>query len=177
MTLSPDISMKELLAAYPGAQRALFRNYHIGGCASCGFRPDEKLAEVCARNDGIDPESVLEKIRESHEQDEKVFIAPTEASAVRESRGARFLDIRTREEYEAVRIEGADLFSQDLIRKIMEECPKDTMLVIYDHTGTRSLDAAAYFSGHGFENVRALKGGIDAWSMEVDASLPRYTVE
>lgn len=177
MTLTPDISMQELLDAYPGARRALFRHYHIGGCASCGFGPGEKLAEVCARNDGIDPAEVLEKIRESHEQDEKVYISAAEASAARKSDGARFLDIRTREEYEAVRIEGADLFSQDLIRKIMEECPKDTLLVIYDHTGTRSLDAAAYFAGHGFENVRALKGGIDAWSLEVDASLPRYTVE
>ena len=37
--------MAELLEAYPGAQRALFRNYHIGGCSSCGFRPDETLAE------------------------------------------------------------------------------------------------------------------------------------
>lgn len=177
MTLTADPTMQELLAAYPGAQRALFRNYHIGGCTSCGFRPDEKLSEVCARNDGIAMDEVLEKIRESHEQDEKVFISPPEAAAAHRAGGARFLDIRTREEHEAVKIEGAELFSQDLIQQLMSGCPKDTMLVIYDHTGTRSLDAAAYFSGHGFLNVRALKGGIDAWSAEVDPSLPRYSVE
>lgn len=176
MTLTADISMQELLTAFPGAQRALFRHYHIGGCASCGFRPDETLAEVCARNEGIDPGEVLEKIRESHEQDEKVFISPQEAAAAREKSGARFLDIRTREEHEAVRIEGAELFSQDLIQSLMSG-PKDTMIIIHDHTGTRSLDAAAYFSGHGFENVRALRGGIDAWSQEIDPTLPRYTVE
>lgn len=177
MTLSPDLTMQELLAAYPGAQRALFRNFHIGGCASCGFRPDEKLSEVCARNEGLSPEDVLAKVRESHDQDEKVFILPAEAAAVRDAGGARFLDIRTREEHEAVKIDGAELFSQDLVQRIMAGWPKDTLLIVYDHTGTRSLDAAAYFSGHGFENVRALKGGIDAWSLEVEASLPRYSVE
>jgi len=177
MTLSPDPTMQELLTAYPGAQRALFRNYHIGGCASCGFRPDEKLSEVCARNEGVPMEEVLERVRESHEQDEKVFISPPEAAKAQVSGVARFLDIRTREEHETVKIAGSELFSQDLIRQMMDGCPKDTMLVIYDHAGTRSLDAAAYFSGHGFENVRALKGGIDQWSQEVDPSLPRYSLE
>ena len=37
-----------------------------------------------------------------------------------------------------------------------------------------ALDAAAYFLGHGFENVRCLRGGIDEWSQEVDTKLPRY---
>jgi rhodanese-related sulfurtransferase len=169
--------MQELLAAYPGAQRALFRNYHIGGCASCGFRPDEKLSEVCARNEGVPVEAVLEKVRESHGQDEQVFISPPDAAAASRSAHVRFIDIRTREEHETVKIEGAELFSQDLIQQIMHSEPKDTMLILFDHTGSRSLDAAAYFSGHGFTNVRALRGGIDAWCRDVDPSLPRYSLE
>ena len=39
------------------------------------------------------------------------------------------------------------------------------------------MDAAAYFQGHGFENVKSLRGGIDAWSVEVDPNLPRYHLE
>jgi hypothetical protein len=31
--------------------------------------------------------------------------------------------------------------------------------------------------GHGFQNVRALRGGIDAWSREVDPNVPRYELE
>ena len=38
----------------------------------------------------------------------------------------------------------------------------------------REFGAVAYFAGHGLENVRNLRGGIDAWSQEVDATLPRY---
>jgi monothiol glutaredoxin len=39
------------------------------------------------------------------------------------------------------------------------------------------MDAAAYFQGHGFENIKSLRGGIDAWSTEVDPKLPRYHLE
>src|SRR5262245_42682416 len=43
--ISPDSPMSAVLESFPGAQRALFRRYHIGGCSSCGFRPDETLAQ------------------------------------------------------------------------------------------------------------------------------------
>jgi len=172
MEISPKTTMRELLELCPGAQRALFRHYHIGGCASCGFQPEETIEGVCARN-----AEVIARILDAHAQDEKVFIAPVEASAAAQNLGARFLDIRTREEFDAVHIPGSQLMGQDFLQEVMGRWPKDTMIVIVDHTGTRGLDAAAYFSGHGFANARALRGGIDAWSCEVDPSLPRYTTE
>jgi len=169
--------MAEILAAYPGAQRALFRAYHIGGCASCGFRQDETLAEVCARNDGLDPDEVLETVRTTAEADEAMLISPADLQARREAGPVEILDIRTREEYEAVHIEGSRHFSQELMQEILSMWPKDRLLVILDHDGQRTLDAAAYFAGHGLSSVKGLKGGIDAWSVEVDPSLPRYTLE
>ncbi len=169
--------MAELLEAYPGAQRALFRNYHIGGCASCGFRPDETLADVCDRNGGLDPDDVMESVRSAWEQDERMMITPGEVKDLLESDGVEILDIRTREEYEAVRIEGARLLDQALMQEMLATRPKDGLLVIVDHQGSRSLDAAAYFAGHGFTNVKCLRGGIDAWSAQVDSTLPRYTLE
>jgi rhodanese-related sulfurtransferase len=50
-------------------------------------------------------------------------------------------------------------------------------VVFVCHHGVRSLDAAAFFAGHGFQNVRSMNGGIDAWSLEVDPELPRYHLE
>jgi rhodanese-related sulfurtransferase len=177
MTSTADMTMAELLETYPGAQRALFRNYHIGGCASCGFRPDETLAEVCSRNGGLDPGQVLEDIRSASEQDERMMIRPQEVRELLETGGVDLLDIRTREEYEAVRIDGAQLLDQDLMQELLAVRAKDRLLVIVDHKGSRSLDAAAYFAGHGFTNVRCLRGGIDAWSTQVDPNVPRYTLE
>jgi rhodanese-related sulfurtransferase len=169
--------MAELLEAYPGAQRALFRNYHIGGCASCGFRPDETLGDVCSRNGGLDPEDVLENVRSAWEQEERMMITPREVKALLESDGVEILDIRTREEYEVVHLEGARLLDQGLMQEMLATKPKNDLLVIIDHKGSRSLDAAAYFAGHGFTNLRCLRGGIDAWSVEVDPTFPRYTLE
>jgi len=51
------------------------------------------------------------------------------------------------------------------------------MIVMYDHTGDKVLDAAAYLIGHGYRNTRALRGGIDAYAQEVDSSIPRYKLE
>ncbi|MCE9608656.1 MAG: rhodanese-like domain-containing protein [Chthoniobacter sp.] len=174
----PHLPMSALLQRYPGAQRALFRRYHIGGCASCGFQPTETLAEICARNENLPVEEVVAHILASHEADEKILIAPADlAAALKADPQARLIDIRTREEFDAVHIEGAIFFSQELMQEILVRWDRQTLLAILDHAGARSMDAAAYFAGHGFANVRAVRGGIDAWSQEVDPALPRYELE
>ena len=72
--LSSNSTMREVLEVYPGAQRALFRRYHIGGCSSCAFQPEETIQQVCHRNGGLNVEEVLEHIQTSHEQDAKILI-------------------------------------------------------------------------------------------------------
>lgn len=176
--IDPNITMRELLVQFRGAQRALFRKYHIGGCSSCGFSPDETLAGVCARNENLNVDEVTEHIIASHEADIAMQIEPRDL-ADRIASGARvyLLDVRTREEWEAVKLAGSHLFTQELMQEILAIESKTDLLVIYDHKGARSMDAAAYFQGHGFENVKSLRGGIDAWSAEVDPTLPRYHLE
>lgn len=174
----PHLTMRELLVHFPGAQRALFRRYHIGGCASCGFQPTETLAEVCARNENLPVDEVISHILASHEADGRILISPAElAAALKGDAGAKLIDIRTREEFDAVHIEGAIFFTQELMQEILMRWDRTALIALVDHAGARSMDAAAYFAGHGFENVRAVRGGIDAWSQEVDPALPRYDLE
>ncbi|MGZ5004702.1 MAG: rhodanese-like domain-containing protein, partial [Chthoniobacterales bacterium] len=169
---------RELLEQFPGAQRALFRKYHIGGCSSCGFSPDETLAGVCARNENVDVDEAIEHIIASDAADRAMQIEPRELQEKLSSgEKLNLLDVRTREEFDAVKIPGAQLFTQESMQKNLDGWSREDLLVIYDHQGTRSLDAAAYFQGHGFTNVRSLRGGIDAYSAEADSSLPRYTLE
>ncbi|HTG43256.1 MAG TPA: rhodanese-like domain-containing protein [Verrucomicrobiae bacterium] len=176
--VAANSTMAEVLQNYPGAQRALFRKYHIGGCSSCGFQPSETLQELCARNGSLAVAEVLEHIERSHEADLQILLEPKELAAGRsEKRAMRLLDIRTREEFEAVRIDGATLFTQEIMNEMLARWPRADLLVIYDHSGKKSMDAAAYFLGHGFTNVRALRGGIDAWSLEVDSKVRRYQLE
>jgi rhodanese-related sulfurtransferase len=170
--------MASVLEAYPGARRALFRKYHLGGCSSCGFAPTETLGELCTRNGGLDVTEVIAHIRASHEADQQLEISP-QAAAQRQARGEaiRLLDLRTREEWEAVHLDGAEFVDQNVIQRLLGSEGREGLLVFYDHSGTSSLDAAAYFAGHGFTNARFLRGGIDAWSREVDPKVPRYKLE
>lgn len=52
--------------------------------------------------------------------------------------------------------------------------PKDTPLAFICHFGMSSRAMAERFAAHGFSNVHNVEGGMDAWSREVDASVPRY---
>ncbi len=173
--LGPQSTMREVLAQFPGAQRVLFRYYHIGGCSSCAFQPDETVAQLCQRNGCLDVGEVLNQIRASHAEDERIFISPKELVELRQQDGSvRLVDVRSREEFEAVHIAGSVLLSQPVMREIMGEGTNTRPIVIIDHQGRQGLDAAAYFLGHGLQNVRCLRGGIDAWSREIDPQLPRY---
>jgi rhodanese-related sulfurtransferase len=175
MGISPQSSMREVLETFPGAQRALFRRYHIGGCSSCGFSPDETLARLCARNGNLDAAEVMARIQSSHEEDAKVLIAPKDlAEWLQRDPSVKLVDIRSREEFEAVHITGSDLLSQDVMRELMANGSNTKPIVVVDHQGKNGLDAAAYFMGHGLQNVRCLRGGIDAWALEVDPKVRRY---
>ena len=173
--LTSQSPMRDVLEKFPGAQRALFRKYHIGGCSSCGFGPDETLAQVCARNGNLNVDEVFAHIASSHEQDAKILISPRElAGWLQRDRSVKLIDVRSREEFEAVRIEGSVLLSQDVMREIMASGSNKHPIVVIDHAGKTGLDATAYFLGHGLQSVRCLRGGIDAWSAEVDVKVPRY---
>ena len=82
-------------------------------------------------------------------------------------------DVRTEKERAVAQVKGSLLLDDAAMAKI-EAMPKDTGLAFICHHGTRSRAAAEHFLKLGFTNVYNLSGGIDAWSKEVDPSVPRY---
>jgi len=172
-TITAETPMGSIMEALPGARRALFSRYHLGGCQSCGFADTETLADLCARAGDLDTAEVLEHLLTSHAHDEAMMISPAELDS---SAPPLLLDSRTREEHEAVSIPGAVFLEQDLQQKLFAGDP-DRRIILHDHSGKHVLDTCAWFLGHGMKNTRALKGGIDAWSREVDTKLPRYRLE
>jgi rhodanese-related sulfurtransferase len=87
------------------------------------------------------------------------------------------LDVRQQREWDFARIAGAMLIPLGQLqgRAEAELGPwKKKPIVVYCHVGARSLNAAAILRQHGFEDVHSLAGGIDGWSLMVDASVPRY---
>ena len=85
----------------------------------------------------------------------------------------RLLDVRGPAERQMASIAAAtalDEVAENEIRKL----PADTPLVFHCHTGVRSRAAAERFRLLGYRDVYNLEGGIEAWSIEIDSSVPRY---
>lgn len=83
------------------------------------------------------------------------------------------VDVRTPGERETAKIEGTRLLD-DAYRAELLERAKDAPIVFQCHHGGRSQAAADWFLGQGFTNVFNLAGGIDAWSEQVDPTIPKY---
>ncbi len=90
-------------------------------------------------------------------------------------RGTPFelVDVRTHEEREVARIEGSRLLDQEYHDALIA-LDRNAPIVFQCHHGIRSQQAAEYFRSQGFRDHSNLRGGIDAWSLRVDRSVPRY---
>jgi monothiol glutaredoxin len=85
-----------------------------------------------------------------------------------------FFDVRTEQEHAIARIEGARLLDRAGYEYLLT-LDRGTPLVFHCHHGVRSQSAAEYCLRElGFTTLFNLSGGIDAWSCDVDPSVPRY---
>ncbi len=83
------------------------------------------------------------------------------------------LDVRTPDERSIASLSESELLGPDA-EDMLEELDRATTLVFYCHHGVRSRAAAEHCVRMGFRDVHNVEGGIDAWSLRVDASVPRY---
>jgi adenylyltransferase/sulfurtransferase len=88
--------------------------------------------------------------------------------------GPVLIDVREPAEWEIARIDGARLIPLRSLPERLGELGQDQDIVLQCHVGVRSLRAAEILQRAGFRNVWNLKGGIDAWSREIDPAVPRY---
>ena len=101
-------------------------------------------------------------------------VAPREVKALLDSGKLQHLyDVRTDKERGIAKIAAARQLDDATMASI-EALPKDTPLAFHCHHGGRSRGAAEHFLKLGFKNVYNMAGGIEAWSRDVDPSVPRY---
>ncbi len=86
----------------------------------------------------------------------------------------RLIDVREPFEIELCRIEGAEHIPMRQIPEHVGALPKDKHLLIHCHHGGRSMRVTQYLRANGYEAVSNVAGGIDAWSLVIDPSVPRY---
>ena len=88
----------------------------------------------------------------------------------------RLIDVREADEFAIARIAGAELLPLSQWPAVAAEKLTDPAqpLLILCHHGSRSGQATAFLLHNGFTDVTNIAGGIEAWSQEIDPSVPRY---
>lgn len=84
------------------------------------------------------------------------------------------LDVRNDNEFAHCRIEGSVQIPMPLIPARAQELPEDAPIVVICHHGSRSFQVAHYLETHGYGEAYNLSGGVEAWALTVDPTMPRY---
>lgn len=104
-------------------------------------------------------------------------IAPAELHAWRAdaARSAPVVvDVRERWEYAHCRIDGSLSVPLGELPARLRELPPERELVLVCHHGNRSQNAAQWLAQNGYRNVHNLRGGVEAWAVEIDPAVRRY---
>ncbi|MBF0197077.1 MAG: BrxA/BrxB family bacilliredoxin [Planctomycetes bacterium] len=170
--------------------RSYFVGYPPSSPAIALFR-DNKLVHLVQRQDieGNSAEN-LDKLLtslynkycgQSVNQEAKIFdpmaevqISVKETKELLDEGCITLLDCRETGEREVSNIDGSQLITQDLAEDMVRNWDKSQEIVIYCHHGMRSLQAVKYFEQYGFNNLKSMEGGIEAWSSEIDSTVPTY---
>jgi len=84
------------------------------------------------------------------------------------------LDVREEWEYSLAKLDGSILIPLGTLPQSLAQLNRDSEIIAICHHGMRSADATNFLLQQGFQNVKNLVGGINAWSIQVDGTVPRY---
>jgi molybdopterin/thiamine biosynthesis adenylyltransferase/rhodanese-related sulfurtransferase len=130
-------------------------------CPACGKNPTiKKLEEYswqCA--DEIKPAGQIsvQELKQLRDQNPGLYL----------------LDVREQDEWDVAHIEGAHLKPLSSLEKSFDDIPKDRPVYCFCKGGGRSLRAVGFLKSKGYSAIN-IKGGINAWSQEIDPAVPRY---
>jgi rhodanese-related sulfurtransferase len=85
------------------------------------------------------------------------------------------LDVREPWEFQTAHMEGAKLIPMgDVPSRAHQELDPEDAIVVVCHHGVRSMNVTAWLRQQGFDRAQSMRGGIDAWSRQVDGKVPVY---
>lgn len=139
-------------------------------CPICGEHPTITQLidynEFCGVGRGNEGEDLLDASEE---------ITPTELQSLRDSgKGPIVVDVREPYEYAIAKIPGTKLVPLGTVPERLHEFDTTDEIVLHCKSGKRSAEALQIFKQAGFKRLKNLKGGILAWSDQVDPSVPKY---
>jgi len=102
-------------------------------------------------------------------------ISAAEAAALLKENGAKLIDVREPWEFATAHVVGSLAMPMgDVPARAHQELNPEERLVVMCHHGIRSMNVTVWLRNQGFEQAQSVRGGIDAWSAEVDPAVARY---
>jgi rhodanese-related sulfurtransferase len=102
-------------------------------------------------------------------------ISPSEAATLLSTSQAKLIDVREPWEFETAHVPNSLFIPMgEIPARAHQELDPEERLIVLCHHGIRSLNVAAWLRNQGFEQAQSVRGGIDAWSAQVDPKVSRY---
>ena len=138
-------------------------------CPLCGENPTITKLIDYEQFCGITPESA-----ETVANPDEVSVQEMKKALGDPNLGIKVIDVREPDEYQIAHVIGVPLIPLSVLDKRFTELDPNQQLYIHCKSGIRSMKALKFLHEQGFKYVKSVKGGISAWSEEVDPSVPKY---
>ena len=138
-------------------------------CPLCGDHPT--ITELIDYEGfcGVEP---AEQIKPMHP--DEVTVQEMKRALDHPELGIKVIDVREPYEYQIAHVKGTVLLPLSQLVRRFRELDPNQMLYLHCKVGARSMQALQFLREQGFQSLKNVKGGIDAWSNEIDSSVPRY---
>lgn len=137
-------------------------------CPICGEHPTIKELIDYETFCGIVPEP------ENAGNPDEVTVQDMKKALDNPGLGIKVVDVREPDEYEIAHIDDVPQIPLSQLERRFTELDPNAQYYIHCKSGVRSMNALKFLRGHGFKYLKNVKGGINAWSEEIDSKVPRY---
>jgi adenylyltransferase/sulfurtransferase len=138
-------------------------------CPLCGDQPTIKELIDYEMFCGITPEPAHPTAHP-----DEVTVQEMKKALEDPSLGIKVIDVREPDEYEIARVKGVPLLPLSMLSKRFTELDPNQQYYLHCKAGVRSLKALEFLREQGFKYLKSVKGGISAWSDEIDHDVPKY---
>ena len=138
-------------------------------CPVCGDHPTITELIDYEQFCGVVPEPVV-----AGQNPDEVTVQDMQNALKSPEKGIRVIDVREPDEYEIARVAGVPLFPLSRLNQQFTELDPNQQIYIHCKAGKRSMKALEFLRQQGFKYVKSVKGGIDAWSDQIDPGVPKY---
>ncbi len=138
-------------------------------CPLCGDNPTVK--ELIDYNQFC---GIPDQPEEPDENPDEVDVQEMKRALDNPDLGIAVVDVREADEFEIAKVEGTTLVPLSQIEQRFTEMDANQTIYLHCKAGVRSLKALGFLREQGFKYLKSVKGGITAWSEEIDPNVPKY---